>query len=122
MVSGVALWYWRYHSIDYSIWDSEEEAAGIAAAVRDDGSASIAGIQFPDGRTIPAEDWPALAEAEERRWQAWANRPEEKPRPKRAITAPFGGGKMEIDAREPEWLGSPVIAAAVPDRKKGRRL
>lgn len=103
----VALWYWRYHSIDYALWDDEEEAAGIAAAMEDDCGGVPAGIQFPDGRTIAAADWPALAEARTRREQAWEEQvanPPERP-PMRKITAPFGGGKTEIDARDPEWLG-----------------
>ena len=108
-MSEVALWYWRYHSINYSLWDDEEEAAGIAAAMTDDGGGSVAGIQFPDGRLIAREDWAAFAEAEDRRERAEAERREaakkEKPRPKRKITAPFGGGQMEIDVSEPEWLG-----------------
>jgi hypothetical protein len=103
----VALWYWRYHSMDYSLWDDEEEAAGIAAAMEEDGGGVPAGIQFPDGRTVAANGWPALDAARARREQAWAERMArpEKPRPKRKITAPFGGGQIEIDAREPGWLG-----------------
>lgn len=107
MTGDVALWYWRYHSIDYSLWDGEEEAAGVAAAMEEDGGGVPAGIQFPDGRTIAVGEWPALAEARTRREQAWEEQmaKPEKPRPKRKITAPFGGGQTEIDAREPEWLG-----------------
>jgi hypothetical protein len=104
-MTGVALWYWRYRSIDYSIEDSEEEAAGIAAAMTDDGTASIAGIQFPDGRLVPRDEWPAYAAAEQARWRAGQERAQEKPRPKRKITAPFGGGLIDIDADEPAWLG-----------------
>ena len=103
--SEVALWYWRYHSIDYSMEDSEEKATGIAAAMTDGGGASVAGIQFPDGRLIARDEWPAYAAAVQRREDAWAQRAEEKPRPQRKITAPFGGGTMEIDADEPAWLG-----------------
>ena len=104
MSAGVALWHWRYRSMDYSIWDSEEEAAGIAAAMADDGSASIAGIQFPDGRLIPADDWAAFSAAQERRDRYYAEYvPDE--RPQRKITAPFGGGQISIDDREPAWLG-----------------
>ena len=103
----VALWYWRYHSMDYSLWDSEEEAAGIAAAIEEDGGGVPAGIQFPDGHTVSAGEWPAFAEARTRREQAWEEQmaKPEKPRPKRKITAPFGGGQIEVDAREPEWIG-----------------
>jgi hypothetical protein len=107
MSSEVALWYWRYHSIGYSIWDDEEEAAGIAAAMEDDGGGVPAGVQFQDGRTIPENSWEALWAARERRERAWLERPAEKPRPKRKITAPFGGGQIEIDASEPSWLGTP---------------
>ena len=74
----------------------------------DDGGGSPAGIQFPDGRLIAREDWVAFAEAQERRERADAEALKaaaEKPRPKRRITAPFGGGQIEIDAREPSWLG-----------------
>jgi len=104
-MSEVALWYWRYRRIDYSLWDSEEEAAGIAAAMADDGTASPAGIQFQDGRLYPRDEWAAYRAAEDARRRAWDERVPEEPRPKRKITAPFGGGLMEIDADEPSWLG-----------------
>jgi hypothetical protein len=102
--SEVALWYKRYRIMDYSLWDSEEEAAGIAAAMAADGQAVPKGIQFPDGRTIAAEDWPAYEAARERRERYEAEYVPEV-RPQRKITAPFGGGTISIDAREPEWLG-----------------
>jgi hypothetical protein len=92
--------------MEYDIWDSEEEAAGVAAAMEDDGGASPAGVQFPDGRTVPAEQWAALADARaarERAFEDWLASPE--PRPKRKITAPFGGGQIEIGTDEPTWLG-----------------
>ena len=102
----VALWYRRYRETDYSIWGSEEEAAGIGAAMEDDGDGVVKGVQFQDGRLIRAEDWDALARARKRRDQAWEERDAKRePRPKRKITAPFGGGIIEIDAREPAWLG-----------------
>jgi hypothetical protein len=104
----VALWYRRYHSMEYAIWDSEEEAAGIAAAMAVDGGGVPAGVQVQDGRTIPATEWEALWAARERRDRAWQERPAEKPRPKRKIKAPFDGGQIEIEASEPLWLGTPV--------------
>jgi hypothetical protein len=91
--------------MDYSLWDSEEEAAGIAAAMEADGGGDTAGIQFPDGRTVAAGDWPALAEARTRRGRAEDEYLRREPPPQRKITAPFGGGTISIDAREPEWLG-----------------
>lgn len=109
-MSGVALWYWRYHSMDYSLWDDEEEAAGIAAAMVDDGSASIAGIQFPDGRLIPADDWPAFEAAQRQREQWTEETLRKEPPPQRKINAPFGGGTISIDAREPTWLGTRPVA------------
>jgi len=102
----VALWYSRYRAIDYSIWEDEEEAAGIAAAMEADGEGVPVGVQFQDGRTIPAAEWEALEAARERR-ERWEERPAEKPRPKRKIQAPFGRGVIEIDASEPSWLGTP---------------
>ena len=71
----------------------------------DNGGASPAGVQFLDGRVIAAEDWQALAEARERLWRAQSEPVRGSPRPQRKITAPFGGGTIEIDANEPAWLG-----------------
>ena len=101
----VALWYWRYRQMDYDLWDNEEMAAGIAAAMLDDGGGVPAGIQFPDGHLIPADEWDALAAARDQRLRADQERVPEKPRPKRKIRAPFGGGGIEIDADGPQWLG-----------------
>ena len=105
----VALWYWRYHQIGYDIWDDEEEAAGVAAAMADNGNASPAGVQFPDGRLIAADEWHAYAEAQQRRTaaeDAALAAAKAAPRPVRKITAPFSGGRViEIDAGEPSWLG-----------------
>ena len=100
----VALWYKRYGAMEYSLWEGEEEAAGIAAAMAADGEGVPKGIQFPDGRLIPAEDWPAYEAARERR-ERYEDEWVPEPHPKRKITAPFGGGQIEIDARDPEWLG-----------------
>jgi len=106
-VSEVALWFWRHHQMHYDIWDSEEEAAGTAVAMTYDGTASPAGVQFPDGRLIDCDDWLAFAEAEEQRRRAFERRAAERePRPRRKITAPFGGGQLEIDAGDPSWLGT----------------
>jgi choline dehydrogenase-like flavoprotein len=105
MTGAVALWYWRYHSMDYSLWDDEEEAAGVAAAMDVDGGGVPAGIQFQDGRLIDRDDWDAYAAAQERREQAETEYLRQERPPQRKITAPFGGGQIEIDAREPSWLG-----------------
>ena len=104
MSGEVALWYKRYHSMEYSIWEGEEEAAGIAAAMAADGEGVPKGIQFPDGRLIPADEWPAYEAAQRAREQYEAEYVPEV-RPQRKITAPFGGGQISIDDREPAWLG-----------------
>lgn len=103
----VALWYWRYYSMRYDIWDSEEEAAGIGAAMEADGGGVVAGVQFPDGRLIRAGEWNALEAARQRRERAERGYvPPELP-PQRKIKAPFDGGMIDIDAGEPSWLGMP---------------
>jgi len=105
VMSEVALWYWRYRSIDYSLWDSEEEAAGIAAAMQADGEGDAAGVQFPDGRLVPAAEWNAFQAARKARDACEAVYVPPSPSARREIMAPFGGGLIEIDAREPSWLG-----------------
>ena len=106
-VSEVALWYLRYGHADYELYDSEAEAADAAVAMIEANTAAPTGAQFPDGRLIAREEWPAFAEAEERyqRHQAaWlARKPQ--PKPVRKAAAPFGGGQIEVDADEPSWLG-----------------
>jgi hypothetical protein len=104
--SEVALWYWRYHSMDCSIWDSEEEAAGIAAAMEDDGGGVPAGVQFQDGRLIPAAEWDALVAAREARDAADRAYVPPDPSTRRKIRAPFDGGIIEVGADEPAWLGA----------------
>ena len=106
--AGVALWYWRYHWMKYDILDDEEEAAQMAAGMVDAQAGSPAGVQFPDGRLIPREEWPAYAEAQERLEAAQRAAKKPEPRAWRKITAPFGGGEIEIDAGEPPWLGVPA--------------
>ena len=106
-MSEVALWYLRYGRMDYEVYDSEAEAADVAVSMIEANTAAPCGVQFPDGRAIEREEWPAFGEAEKRyeRYQsAWlARKPE--PKPVRKITAPFGGGQIEVDADEPSWLG-----------------
>lgn len=103
----VALWYLRYGRMDYDIWDSEAEAAGIAVAMTDDCNGVPIGLQFPDGRLVDVENqpWPAYEEAARRRDEFAASARKQEPPPQRKITAPFGGGEIEIDASEPDWLG-----------------
>ena len=104
-MTGAALWYWWYHSMEYAVWDDEEEAAGIAAAMEDDGGGVPAGVQFPDGRLIPAAEWEALKAAREAREAAYSAYVPPPPSTRRKVKAPFGGGVIEIGKDEPAWIG-----------------
>lgn len=109
----VALWYWRYHTPDFDLFDSEDEAAAVGFYMQEDGQASVAGVQFRDGRTIARDQWPAWAAAEERILRAEREARERAksgpPRPLRKIRAPFSDGRViEIDADEPPWIDEPA--------------
>ena len=103
----VALWYRRYGHMSYDICGSEEEAADRAVGMLEAETGAAEGIQFPDGRLVGVDDWPAYEEAEIRRMQASsaAVRAAKPVPPGRKITAPFGGGEVEVDAEAPGWLG-----------------
>ena len=99
----VALWYLRYRQASYALWDDEEEAAGVGAAMEADGGAVVTGVQFADGRAVPRNNWTAFAAARQRLLEV-----EEAPLPPRAVRRrldPFSGDMVEVDACDPEWLG-----------------
>ncbi len=108
-----ALWYWRHMVLGYEIYDTEAEAARAAWAMEDNGGAVPSGIQFPDGRTVAASEWPALA----RQWAAVfaadaarrAGVTPSQPEPAgRKVRSPFGDAVVVVDAGEPAWLGLPL--------------
>lgn len=104
----VAVWMDHWHSPHVEVCDSEEMAASIAALVEENGESTVAGVQFADGRTVPAERWAAFREARQRHRAARKARIEEEaanPPPVREIVAPFGLGTVEVDLGEPDWLG-----------------
>ena len=107
--SECALWYVRYHSPDYELCESEEAAARLGAGMMENGDCSVLGVQFPDGRTIDVDNWPAWDEAQ--RWMdaGYARMEEERARqPKpvmRKVCDPFNGWALEVKATEPEWVG-----------------
>ena len=105
----VALWYWRYRQIDYELFDSEDEAATAAFYMEDDGRASVAGVQFADGRIIEQKKWTALNEATRQILAAeradHIKRQAEPPRPTRKVRAPFADRIIEIDVDSPPWIG-----------------
>jgi len=111
MSDPVALWYWRHHAISFEIYDSERDAAGAAVYMEDYEQGSPIGIQFPDGRTVHLDDWPAYHEEEERRRaqeKADSAKRAATPRPTRKVLDPFEGRAVTVDDDEPVWLGKPA--------------
>ncbi len=111
--SRCALWYWRYHTLNYEIYDTEAGAASAAWAMQDNGGAAPVGVQFPDGRTVEIDGWAALTE----RWSAVftgeaarrAGATPASPEPAgRKVRSPFGNAVVTVDASEPAWLGRPL--------------
>ncbi len=107
-----ALWYYRDHTLTYDLYDDERDAAGQAQWMRAHCEGVPVGVQFADGRTILAENWPELAADEERARLAEAKRKAERatappPPPPRFRHDPFGSGDMvTVDADDPEWVGA----------------
>lgn len=105
----VALWYSRYHSPDYELCDSEEEAARLGVGMEDSGGASVLGVQFADGSTIERDNWPAFRAAQEWFWKAQRESQEasdaQPPVPRREVLDPFCGHALKIRASDPQWLG-----------------
>jgi hypothetical protein len=108
-MSSVALWYMRYHSPGYELFDDEAEAARAAVYMGADGHAAPAGVQFADGRVIACEDWPAYREAardmQEAERRQYEHQVAAQPVPERKIRTPFGGRELNVAADEPGWLG-----------------
>ena len=116
----MALWYWQYGSLTYSLHADEEAAAWSALGLDESGEAAVAGVQFADGRVIErplgvvglgTDWWPAYKAVEDRRYEEFCKRQREyeqrPPRPTRQIRDPFGLDQtVTVDANEPEWLGS----------------
>jgi hypothetical protein len=103
--SQVALWYFRYHKLEYELCGSEEKAAVLAVGMVDSGGSVIAGVQFSDGRPpLAADDWPAFNEAQAEFDAYHAEQVTEPPR--HYIMTPFGVASVGEDA--PSWLSIPV--------------
>jgi hypothetical protein len=102
----VALWFWRFHSITYDIYDSESGAADAAVYLEEYESGVPIGIQFSDGRTVRVEDWPEYVEADARREaRIEAKRAVTPPCPTRRVLDPFEGQSVVVDGDDPSWLG-----------------
>jgi hypothetical protein len=101
----VAVWFMRYLCMSYDLFDSEKEAAGFANYLEDEGEGVVIGIQFADGRAVPAKDWTTPAEVR-RAWEEQnATRIPDQPRPVRAVRDPFKGERVMVEVTEPDWLG-----------------
>lgn len=103
---GCALWVWTYGTPRYELCEDEGAAARMAVAFSDDGSGSVAGVQFPDGRLIERKDWTAYHEEEKRQTAVMKAALERPPRrPKGEINEPFSGERVTIWEDVPRWLG-----------------
>ncbi len=103
------VWSSRFSGTYYHLYDDEEEAAGVAAAISDDGSASILGVQFADGRAVPVDEWAAYREAQDRRDREDADRlaaENARPRvPLMVARCPFGARSAPVWLdKDAEWF------------------
>jgi hypothetical protein len=114
-----ALWYFRYYVICVMLHDSEREAVETALAMSDAGEASIAGVQYADGRFVHRREWSLYREIQRQRWdeedRLMAETPS-RPEPQmRSVVAPFtNNGSMdrrrrtiEVPVDYPDWIGEP---------------
>lgn len=102
------VWYVRYGTDLYEVFDDEESAAFWSVTTSDSGEASIYGVQFRDGRLIQIEDWAAFDAEFRRRLDDERKRSSLAPaarRPTRTGLNPFNGRSVEVDAEEPDWVG-----------------
>lgn len=101
-----AVWYITdWGRVDYDLDTDEESAARMAVAY--DGDGTVLGLQWSDGRLVPASEWRAFAEAKRRQRQRDQDRHDNPPPPistRRAVD-PFDGLPISIEVSEPDWLG-----------------
>jgi len=107
-----AVWYYRYHSPRYELFETEQDAAEDAYYMTETGECSVSGVQFADGRTVSVKEWQAYAdvvaaaEAEREASARAAEAPTPQPvKPARVVTDPFGGIALDIRDGDPDWLG-----------------
>jgi hypothetical protein len=108
-----ALWYWSHGSIQYQLYNTEQEAARGAVYMADDGDHGFpAGIQRQDGTWTALDDWEAYETERDRiNDEVWRRIREEDKKPKpptRKIRPPFNDREITIYATEPDWLGRPI--------------
>lgn len=110
--SAAAVWYSVYGSVQVAVYETEEEAASFALDIEEEGSGSVSGVQFPDGRFVDWDAWVTVhrlseerSEVSHREFAEMASRP----RPAtRQVQPPFDtrrGRPVEVPADAPTWLG-----------------
>ena len=106
----MALWWMRYNSPDYELYETEREAADFGSYLEDEGDGVVLGVQFADGRTIARAGWREYREARARRRDEDARRRAQEatraPVPMREARDPFTGTAVKIEVSEPSWLGA----------------
>ncbi len=110
--SAAAVWYSVYGSVQVAVHETEEEAASFALDIEEEGSGSVSGVQFPDGRFVEWDVWATVHRLSEKRSEASQREFDEKasrPRPAtRQVQPPFDtrrGRPVEVPADAPAWLG-----------------
>lgn len=105
----VAVWYRdELDRTTYDLFDDERTAALDAAGFEaSNGPGSVLGVQFPDGRAVPAAEWAAMDEGRRRlrqfaiqNAQAVAVEPEP-----HTVRDPFTLTAVEVTCGDPAWLG-----------------
>lgn len=101
-----AVWYLDDHGqINYDLFPDEADAANCAVGY--DGNGTVLGLQWADGQTVPARQWPAFAYAKRREAERWQQRRDNPPppTPTRLTRDPFTARAIAIETTEPDWLG-----------------
>jgi hypothetical protein len=109
-VDTCALWYERWNQISYDLFDSEQDAAGFAVYLSNEGQGVPLGVQFADGRAVKIDEWAAFSDRQ-RQWEQSEHGGAGcvmEPRPTRPVRDPFTDAVVDIDAGEPRWLGRHV--------------
>lgn len=104
-----ALWFWRNLVLEFEIYSREYDAAASAAYMEEYEHGAPIGVQYSDGRTVKAEDWQALRDAEKNLEQNRANIQGIPPRKTRIVLDPFDGTPKTVDDDEPFWLGKRIL-------------
>jgi hypothetical protein len=104
----IALWFqFDGNRVDFDLCYDLEEAADTAAfflSGDSDHTYRILGLQFSDGRTVPASAWDIAATVAAYAAAA-AERRAQPLRPVRHTWDPFTGTGVAVDSAEPAWLG-----------------